>query len=39
MYVIKRYIIDAWQGSEYFSGSEYTIILNMLALHKSLKKC
>ena len=33
MYVIKRYIIDVWQGSE------YTIILNMLALHTILKKC
>ena len=37
--LIKRcYIIDVWQGSEYFSGSEYTRILNMPGLHKVLNK-
>ena len=35
----KRYIIDAWQGSEYSTDSEYIRILNMPVLHKVLKKC
>ena len=35
----KRYIIDAWQDSEYSSGSEYTRTLNMPGLRKILKKC
>ena len=26
--------IDAWQGSEYLSGSEYTRALNSQGLHK-----
>ena len=30
--------MDAWQGSEYSSGSEYTRILNMPELDKVLKK-
>ena len=34
-----RYIIDAWRGSEYSSNSDYTWLLNMLGLHKVLKKC
>ena len=34
----KHYIKDAWQGSEYSSGFEYTRILNMPMLHKVLKK-
>ena len=38
-FIKERYIIDAWQGSEYCSGSEYTKILNMPGLHKILKKC
>ena len=32
------YIIDAWQGSEYWSGCEYTKILDMRRIHKILKK-
>ena len=28
-FIKKRYIIDAWQGSEYSSGSEYGRVLNM----------
>ena len=35
-FIKKRHIIDAWQGSEYFSDSEYTRILNMVGLHKVL---
>ena len=31
--------IDAWQGSNYSSGSAYTRVLNMPGLHKVLKKC
>ena len=38
-FIKERYIIDAWKGSEYCSGSEYTKILNMPGLHKILKKC
>ena len=34
----KSYIIDAWQGSEYSSGSEYTRILNMQGLRNVLNK-
>ena len=30
--------IDARQGSDYFSGSAYTRILNIPGLHKVLKK-
>ena len=30
--------IDAWQGSNYSSGSGYTRVLNMPGLHKVLKK-
>ena len=33
----KRYIKDAWQDSEYSSGSEYTRILNMPGLAKTLE--
>ena len=29
--------IDAWQGSDYSSGSAYTRVLNMSGLHKVLK--
>ena len=35
-FIKKRYVIDAWQGSEYSFGSEYTRILNMPGLHKVL---
>ena len=35
----KRYIIDAWQGSEYSSGFEYNRILNMPGLQKIIEKC
>ena len=31
--------LDAWQGSEYSSNSEYARILNMTVLHNVLKKC
>ena len=34
----KRYVIDAWQGSEYFPGSKYTGVLNMPGLHKIFKE-
>ena len=34
----KSYIIDAWQGSEYSWGSEYTRILNMQGLRNVLNK-
>ena len=37
-FITKRYIMDAWQGSEYFSGSEFTRILNMAGFRKILKK-
>ena len=30
--------IDAWQGTDYSSGHVYTRVLNMLRLHKVLKK-
>ena len=30
--------IDAWQGFDYSSGSEYTRVLNMPVLHKVLNK-
>ena len=30
--------IDAWQGSDYSSGSVYTRVITMLGLHKVLKK-
>ena len=30
--------IDAWQGTDYSSGSAYTRVLNMPGLHKALKK-
>ena len=35
-----RYIIDilTWQDSKYSSGSYYAMVLNMLGLHKVLKK-
>ena len=38
VFVKKTIHLDAWQGSEYPSGSEYTKILNMPGLHKVLKK-
>ena len=31
--------IDAWQDSDYSSGSAYTRVLNMPGLHKVHKKC
>ena len=30
--------IDAWQGSDYSSGSAYIRVLNILVLYKVLKK-
>ena len=38
--VIKKtpHHIDAWQCSDYSSGSAYTRVLNILGLHKVLKK-
>ena len=30
--------IDAWQGTDYSSGSTYTKVLNIPGLHKVLKK-
>ena len=34
----KRYIIDAWQGCEYSSGSEFGRVLNTPGLLKILNK-
>ena len=31
--------IDAWQGTDYSSGSAYTRVLNLPGLYKVLKKC
>ena len=31
--------IDAWQGTDYASGSAYTMVPNMPGLHKILKTC
>ena len=39
MFWRKPNIIDAWQTSEYSPSSEYTKVLNMIGLHKVLKKC
>ena len=30
----KRYIVDAWEGSQYSLGFEYTRVLNMPGLDK-----
>ena len=38
MFWRERSIIDAWQSSEYLSGSQYFGVLNMPALNKILKK-
>ena len=34
----KRYMIDAWRGFEYSSGSEYTRIVKISGLYNVLKK-
>ena len=38
-FIKKRFIINAWQVSEYSSGHEHTRILILPGLHKIFKKC